>query len=81
MQVSVDISLYPLQRDYREPIMAFIEKLDQYSDEIIVSKNSMSTSLLGDYLTIMPILEKEMLNSLKDIPESVFVIKLSGGCQ
>lgn len=40
----------------------------------------MSTYLFEDYEVIMPLLQKEIETTLKDIPESVFVIKLSGGC-
>jgi len=80
MQVSIDISLYPLHEDYRQLVKDFIQRLEQH-DNFIIAKNSMSTTILGDYQEIMPILEKEMFTSLQELPESVFVIKLSGGCQ
>lgn len=80
MQVSVEISLYPLQESYIQPITQFIQRLDTHSD-IIVSHGVMSSTILGDYQQIMTILTTEMEYSLKTIPESVFIIKLSGGCR
>lgn len=80
MQVSVEISLYPLQESYIQPITQFIERLETHSD-IIVSHGIMSSTILGDYQQIMAILATEMEYSLKTIPESVFIIKLSGGCR
>jgi len=40
----------------------------------------MSKTLIGNYQAIMPVLNQAMESSLKDLPESVFVIKLSSGC-
>ncbi len=80
MQISVDISLYPLQSQYIPPIKAFIERIENNPD-IIVAKNSMSTTLLGDYAVLMPLITAEMQTTLQQVPRSVFVIKLSGGCQ
>ena len=80
MQISVDISLYPLQSQYIPPIKEFIARIENHPD-LIVAKNSMSTTLLGDYSILMPLITKEMQTTLQQIPKSVFVIKLSGGCQ
>lgn len=80
MQISADISLYPLKKEYRDPIKTFISQLEAHSN-VLVSKNSMSTTLLGDYKVLMPILEREMKTTLISFPKSMFVIKLSGGCQ
>ncbi|MDX1346773.1 MAG: YkoF family thiamine/hydroxymethylpyrimidine-binding protein [Thiomicrorhabdus chilensis] len=80
MQVSVEISLYPLQESYIKPITQFIERLETHSD-LIMSHGIMSSTILGDYQQIMAILTTEMEQSLKAIPESVFIIKLSGGCR
>ena len=30
MEISVDISMYPLQEDYEKPILAFIKGLEKY---------------------------------------------------
>lgn len=80
MQITVDISLYPLKNEYTAPIKYFISRMEQHT-EILVSKNSMSTTLLGEYNVLMPILKKEINSALQDYPKNMFVIKLSGGCQ
>ncbi|WP_040728098.1 YkoF family thiamine/hydroxymethylpyrimidine-binding protein [Thiomicrorhabdus sp. Kp2] len=79
MKISVDISLYPLQENYREAIKIFIHQIEQMPN-VELTANSMSTTLFGDYTDIMPFLKQAMLTTLNEIPESVFVVKLSGGC-
>jgi len=79
MKVSIEISMYPLKEDYRQPIREFIDTLEK-QDTFTTIRNSMSTTLIGNYQAIMPVLNQAMESSLKDLPESVFVIKLSSGC-
>lgn len=79
MKISVEISMYPLLEKYRPPIHAFIERMAQHSS-LSIEYGKMSTYLFGDYEKIMPLLQSEIQTTLQDIPESVFVIKLSGGC-
>ena len=52
MQVSVDISLYPLHQDYIPQIDAFILLLNQESAVQVVT-NALSTQLYGEYETVM----------------------------
>ncbi len=77
MKVSVDISMYPLNEDYCQPIIDFIDRLENHS-EVSVQRNSMSTHIYGDYQDVMATLNEEMLTVLEQIPETVFVIKLIG---
>jgi uncharacterized protein YqgV (UPF0045/DUF77 family) len=77
MEVSVDISLYPLQEGYEKPILAFIAALEK-EQNIDVVRNELSTQVHGDYHTIMQLLEKEILSVFDEIPHSIFVIKLVG---
>lgn len=79
MKISVEISMYPLTEQYRPPINAFIERLANHS-ELTIEYGKMSTYIFGEYRHIMPLLKTEIETTLKSIPESVFVIKLSGGC-
>lgn len=79
MKVSIDISLYPLKTSYRQSIIKFIESLTGRS-EIELTYNSMSTTLFGEYTDIMPVLETAFKSHLKNVPESVFILKVSGGC-
>jgi uncharacterized protein YqgV (UPF0045/DUF77 family) len=77
MKVSVDISMYPLKEQYCQPIIDFIDKLEN-SPGVSVQRNSMSTHIYGDYRAVMDTLDAEILNVLEQIPETVFVIKLIG---
>ncbi len=79
MKVSVDISLYPLKKAYRQPIIEFIDSLVGHA-EIELTYNSMSTTLFGEYSVIMPLLETAFASHLENVPESVFILKVSGGC-
>ena len=77
MEISVDISMYPLQKDFEAPILAFIEMLEKEKSVEIV-RNELSTQVHGDYKTIMALLEKEMFSVFTDIPDSIFVLKFVG---
>ncbi len=77
MEISVDISLYPLQEEFVEPILAFIDAVEK-AESIDVVRNSLSTQVFGDYHQVMQLLEKEIFNVLDIIPDSVFVLKIIG---
>lgn len=77
MEISVDISLYPLQEGYEKPILAFIAALEK-EQSIDVVRNELSTQVHGDYHAIMQLLEKEILSVFDEIPHSIFVMKLVG---
>ena len=77
MEISVDISMYPLQKEYESPISAFIERL-KTEPTVKVSCDELSTQLHGDYRTIMKLLEEEIYSVFKEIPDSIFVLKFVG---
>ncbi|RRS30087.1 MAG: hypothetical protein P794_08485 [Epsilonproteobacteria bacterium (ex Lamellibrachia satsuma)] len=77
MEISVDISMYPLQKDFEAPILAFIVALEKESSVKVV-RNELSTQVHGDYRKIMALLEKEMFSVFTEIPDSIFVIKFVG---
>lgn len=77
MEISVDISMYPLQREFEAPILAFIAELEK-EQSIEVVRNELSTQVHGDYKVIMSLLEKEMFAVFTEIPDSIFVLKLVG---
>jgi len=57
MEVSVDISMYPLADDYNPAIDSFIEGLNGYKFRVIT--NTMSTQLFGNYDDIWNAIVKE----------------------
>jgi uncharacterized protein YqgV (UPF0045/DUF77 family) len=77
MEISVDISMYPLQKDFEAPILAFISELEKESSVEVV-RNELSTQVHGDYKVIMSLLEKEMFSVFTEIPDSIFVLKFVG---
>ena len=77
MRISVDISLYPLDKDYVDPILAFIAKLEKNS-KLIVKRNSLSTQVFGEYRDLMDCLDAEIESVFSDLAESVFVLKIVG---
>ena len=77
MEISVDISMYPLQKDFDAPILAFIELLEM-EERVEVVRNELSTQVHGDYKVIMALLEKEMFSVFTEIPDSIFVLKFVG---
>lgn len=77
MEISVDISMYPLQKEFEAPILAFIAELEK-EQRVEVVRNELSTQVHGDYKVIMALLEKEMFSVFTEIPDSIFVLKLVG---
>jgi len=77
MEISVDISMYPLQKEFEAPILAFISMLEK-EVRVEVVRNELSTQVHGDYKVIMALLEKEMFSVFTEIPDSIFVLKLVG---
>ncbi len=77
MEISVDISMYPLQREFEAPILAFIDMLEK-EDDVEVVRNELSTQVHGEYKIIMALLEKEMFSVFTEIPDSIFVMKFVG---
>ena len=62
MKCSVEISMYPLDVNYIEPITLFIKRLELHSF-ISLETNGMSTQIFGDYDNVKTAIQKEMKNS------------------
>ncbi len=77
MEISVDISLYPLTKEYKKPIYAFIKGLDN-NPNITVQKNQLSTQIYGDYDEVMAVLTKEVRETFENTPHAAFVMKFLG---
>jgi len=74
MNVSIDVSYYPLKDEFIPPIKNFIQRLNSY-DNISVKTNGMSTQVFGDYFKVMEIITKEIHSSFQ-LPHSVFILKI-----
>jgi uncharacterized protein YqgV (UPF0045/DUF77 family) len=74
MNVSVDISYYPLHDEYVTPILDFISRLNQYK-ELVAQTNGMSTQVFGEFDYVMNAITKEIRKSF-ELPHSVFILKV-----
>ncbi len=77
MRISVDISLYPLTEHYVEPILKFIDQLEN-NPKLIVKRNSLSTQVFGEYQDVMAAMNSEIEAVFAAMPHSAFVLKLIG---
>lgn len=75
MRVAVDISLYPLDKDFIPPIQDIIERLNQYPDLEVVT-NPMSTQIGGEFDVVMRTLNEEIRTTFERSPKAVFTIKI-----
>lgn len=78
MNVSVEISLYPLDQNYIPPIQDFIDRLNSYP-ELKVIGNTMSTQVYGEYARVLEILNAEMQKTHTNTPKAAFVMKVLNG--
>ena len=78
MELSVEVSLYPLQQEYIPVIRAFIDRVNTY-DGLKVITNDMSTQIFGDYDLIMDVMRDEIRKSFEQFGRSVFVCKFIDG--
>ncbi|MBS3992125.1 MAG: hypothetical protein KGZ87_00235 [Bacteroidetes bacterium] len=77
MNVSVDISLYPLHKDFELPIKEFIKNLRKSGFTII--ENPLSTQVYGDYLAVMNWLQTHIHETFLNEEHCVFTLKIIKG--
>lgn len=77
MELSVEISKYPLADDYTPAIKDFIDRL-QNTDGLSVIGNTMSTQVFGDYDLVMDTLKAEIKYSYEQFGKAIFVCKFIG---
>ena len=78
MQVSIDISLYPLNEKFIPPIDDFISDLKKY-DNLEMLTNSMRTQLFGSFDDLMSVLKIEIEKTFKKEINSVLNLKIVNG--
>jgi len=75
MNISAEISLYPLTENYESPILSFIHRL-KARPGLLVATNGLSTQLTGPYDKVMDALKEAMKPTLNDTVTCSFVIKI-----
>ena len=74
MNISVEISYYPLHDEFIPPIKNFIERLNK-NKKLIAKTNGMSTQVFGEYEEVMQTITHEIKASF-ELPHSVFILKI-----
>ena len=74
MELSVEISKYPLADDYIPAIKDFIRRLHAREGLSVVG-NTMSTQVFGDYDIVMDSLKDEIRRSYEQFGKAIFVCK------
>ena len=81
MDIGVEISLYPLQREFAPLIREFLARLNADPGLRVVT-NSMSTQVFGTYEAVMEALRRELRPTLALLgaagDKAVFVMKVLG---
>ena len=77
MELSVEISKYPLADDYIPAIKSFIDRLNTVEGLSVVT-NTMSTQVFGEYDLVMTTLSHEMKRSYEEFGKAIFVCKFIG---
>ena len=75
MRSIVEITLYPLDKDYETPILEFLARLRRHS-ELDITTGPTSTVVHGDYEQVMDVLRDEMRTSLSGTVRMSFVLKV-----
>ena len=78
MFVSIEVSLYPLNKEFLPPINEFINSLEKY-DKVEIRTNVMSTQLFGEFDDLIKILKVEVEKTFKKEINSVFNLKIING--
>lgn len=74
MQVSIELTLTPLQNDYEEHIIRFIKRLR--SSEFKVLENPLSTQVYGEYDKVMSFLTQEIKKAFGDMDHVLVYMKM-----
>ncbi|HEA31270.1 MAG TPA: hypothetical protein ENH91_14980 [Leeuwenhoekiella sp.] len=74
MNISVELTLTPIQDDYEPAIINFIKSLRDADLKVI--ENPLSTQVYGEYDQVMKILQKEMKTALEAVERGLLYIKI-----
>lgn len=74
MDLSIEISNYPLNENYIPVIKDFIDRLNNHP-ELTVVTNTMSTQVFGEYDEVMRVITAELKGSFAKEVKQVMVMK------
>ena len=79
MEITVEISYYPLDEKFEQPVLDFIELLQQESN-VKVEPGHMSTIIAGEYSDVMMLLTESIRPFMEKMP-SVFAMRITNACR
>ncbi|HMB64710.1 MAG TPA: thiamine-binding protein [Eudoraea sp.] len=74
MKISVELTLTPLNNQYEEHIIRFIEKLR--ASGLTVMENPLSTQVYGEYDIVMHLLNAEIKEALEHVDQGLLYMKI-----
>lgn len=74
MNISVELTLSPLQADFDTPIKAFIKNLRQSG--LTIKENPLSTQVYGEYKQVMEVLTREIETTFDSVAHGLFYMKI-----
>ncbi|MEL6975291.1 MAG: YkoF family thiamine/hydroxymethylpyrimidine-binding protein [Bacteroidota bacterium] len=74
MDISVELTLTPLQNDFEPPIIDFIQQLRKSG--LTVLENPLSTQVYGPYDGVMEVLQEQIKTTFEDLEHVVLTMKM-----
>ena len=74
MLLTAEITLYPFNPEFKVPIKAYIEKLNQY-EGIQVQTFPTATIIMGDYDVVMAVIKDSIRWGFENYGRGVFITK------
>lgn len=74
MNISVELTLSPLQNTFEEPIIHFIKKLR--ASGLTVLENPLSTQVYGEYDAVMKVLKSEIKEVFQLMDKGLLYMKI-----
>lgn len=75
MNISIEISMYPLQEDFEPSIDRFLSELHK-SENLKVATNNMSTQVFGDINMVFPTIQRLIHDAYRQGGQCPFVLKV-----
>ncbi len=79
MEITVEISYYPLKEAYNKPVNEFIDVIAK-NKKVIIETGTMSTIISGGYGNVMLLLVETIKPFMEKYP-SVFNLKITNACK
>ena len=78
MQLTAELSLYPLSENYIEIVLSFIAELEK-EQGLTIRRNAMSTQMSGDSKLVMNTIERLLMRSFERFGRQVLTAKFIPG--